>query len=107
MRCVWVKVPAFSTWVAAGMRKTSVPISSVFNSPERISGESYQKEAVSISWKSRTTSHFKLAKARRCIPPLDWATAGFWPKTKYPSTTPLSMACNVSYVECAPDTRGR
>src|SRR5699024_12039677 len=71
MRWVCVKVPAFSTCVAAGKRKTSVPISSVFNSPVLISGESYQNDAVSISWKSRTTNHFSDASPRRCIPPLD------------------------------------
>ena len=82
MRCVWVKVPAFSTWFAAGKRKTSVSISSVTRSPDLISGESFQNVAVSISWKSRTTIHFSLDSAIRCMRPLDCATAGFWPKTK-------------------------
>jgi hypothetical protein len=58
-RSVLVKQPSFSTWVAAGMRKTSVPISSVRSSPLRTSGESFQNEALSISASSRTTSHLR------------------------------------------------
>ena len=64
-RCVFVNVPAFSTCDAAGKRKTSVSISSVRNSPFAISGESSQNVAVSISTRSRTTSHFNFDSAFR------------------------------------------
>ena len=76
-RWVLVKVPAFSTWLAAGSRKTSVPISLVTSSPVSISGPSFQKLAVSISEKSRTTSHFSFAIASRCSFPFEEPTAGF------------------------------
>jgi hypothetical protein len=59
------------------MRKTSVPMSSLRSSPERTSGASFQKLAVSISASSRTTSHFRLASARRCRPACWEPTAGF------------------------------
>ena len=77
-----MKVPAFSTWVAAGRKKTSVSMSSVCHSPEAISGPSFQKVAVSIIWKSRTTSHLRLARPSRCIRPFAEPTAGFCPTTK-------------------------
>ena len=64
-RWVFVNVPSFSTCEATGMRNTSVSIASGRSSPERTSGESRQKVAVSISARSRTTSHFSLASARR------------------------------------------
>jgi hypothetical protein len=71
-------------WAAAGMKKTSVPISSVFSSPVSISGESYQNAAVSVSEKSRTTSQSRLARANRCSLLLELPTAGFSPITKKP-----------------------
>ena len=49
MRCVCVKAPAFPRGPAAGKKKISVSISSVFSSPRSISGESRQKLADSIS----------------------------------------------------------
>ena len=39
-RWVLVNEPSFSVWAAAGMKNTSVPISSVLSSPVSISGES-------------------------------------------------------------------
>jgi hypothetical protein len=82
MRCVWVKEPAFSTWVAAGRKNTSVSMSSVRSSPVAISGPSFQNVADSIMLTSRTTSHFSFAIARRCIRPCADPTAGFCPTRK-------------------------
>ncbi|SKY52725.1 Uncharacterised protein [Mycobacteroides abscessus subsp. abscessus] len=82
MRWVWVNEPAFSTCVAAGMKKISVPMSSVRNSPEAISGPSFHQVADSIMLRSRTTSHLRWLIARRCCLPLADPTAGFWPSTK-------------------------
>ena len=84
-RCVLVKWPSFSTCEAAGIRKTSVWMSSVGYSPERTSGPSRQNVAVSSSLRSRTTSHFRWASARRCNPECAEPTAGFWPITNSPS----------------------
>ena len=90
--CVFVNVPAFSACPAAGKRKTSVPISSVFKSPRFTSGESYQNDAVSVSTISRTTSHFSFAIARRSSPEFGAATAGFCPITNSPSIFPSIMS---------------
>ena len=81
---MFVNVPAFSVWFAHGRKKTSVPMSSVASSPVSISGPSFQNVAVSIICMSRTTSHSRLARPRRCILPLACPTAGFSPTTKYP-----------------------
>ena len=64
-RWVLVKVPFFSTWVAAGRKKTSVAMSAGATSPVSISGASCQKAAVSISTRSRTTSQSRLRRAAR------------------------------------------
>src|SRR5699024_8910391 len=64
------KCPGFSVWLAAGMKKTSVPISSVLSSPVSISGPSFHHVGDSMSWKSRTTNHLRLAIPIRCIRPL-------------------------------------
>jgi hypothetical protein len=90
-RCVLVNVPSFSVWAAAGMKKTSVPISSVFSSPLRISGPSFHHEADSISWKSRTTTHSAFAIANLCSLPWADPTAGFSPTTKKPGHLPSSI----------------
>ena len=82
IRWVWVNVPDFSTWLAAGKKKTSVSMSSVRSSPLAISGESFQKVADSMSWKSRTTTHLRCVIASRCILPWAEPTAGFCPSTK-------------------------
>ncbi len=87
-RWVFVKVPSFSMWVAAGMRKTSVWMSSVRTSPDLTSGLSYQNDDVSMSRRSRTTSHFMFRSARRMSPPFCEPTAGFCPMTKRPSRPP-------------------
>ena len=87
-RWVLVKVPSFSMCVAAGIRKTSVAMSSGRTSPEATSGESFQNEAVSISARSRTTSHFMWRSARRMRPPFCEPIAGFWPMTNSPSRPP-------------------
>src|SRR5438270_5797930 len=91
-RCVLVKHPSFSACPAAGRRKTSVPISSGFSSPRSTSGESCQKEAVSSSTRSRTTSHFNLASALRSTRELGPATAGFCPITNRPSILPSNIS---------------
>jgi hypothetical protein len=90
-RWVLVKEPFFSVWAAAGMRKTSVAMSWVRSSPVSISGERYQKEAVSISTKSRTTIQSRLAIAIRLNLPFDDPTAGFSPRTRNPFTCPSSI----------------
>ena len=76
---MFVNEPSFSTCAAAGRKKTSVGISSVFSSPDSISGLSYQKDAVSISTRSRTTSQSSFASARRFARPFADPTAGFSP----------------------------
>ena len=75
-----------------GEKKTSVSMPSGFSSPLRTSGESYQKEAVSVSTISRTTSHFSLAKALRSRPEFGAPTAGFCPMTNRPSTFPSAIS---------------
>ena len=45
------------------MKNTSVPISSGSSSPDSTSGLSYQNAAVSVSTRSRTTSHSRFASA--------------------------------------------
>ena len=105
-RWVFVKQPSFSTWAAAGIRNTSVWMSSGRSSPDCTSGESRQKVAVSISAMSRTTSHFSLASARRCRPACCEPTAGFWPITKKPSTPPSSIRIVVAKCEWLPLIRG-
>jgi hypothetical protein len=79
---VFVNEPAFSTCDAAGRRKTSVGIASVRSSPVSISGPSRQKEALSMSNRSRTTSQSSRASASRWS--REWAlpTAGFSPRRK-------------------------
>ena len=59
-----------------------MPIFSVFSSPVSISGASFQNDALSISWKSRTTSQSSCASASRCRRELAEPTAGFSPKRK-------------------------
>ena len=80
MRSVWVNVPSFSTCDAAGKKNTSVRHSSGTISPVSTSGASFQKVAVSIIARSRTTSHSSWASASRISRPFDTATAGFWPQ---------------------------
>jgi hypothetical protein len=77
-----VKVPDFSTCVAAGRKNTSVSMSSVRSSPEAISGPSFHQVADSMRLRSRTTSHLRWDMAIRCIRPLEEPTAGFWPSRK-------------------------
>ena len=67
---------------AAGRKNTSVWMSSGRVSPASISGLSYQNEADSISFVSRTTSHSRLASAVRCRRALALPTAGFSPTMK-------------------------
>ena len=99
IRWVWVNDPAFSTCAAAGMRKTSVSMSSVRTSPDWISGASRQNVADSISLKSRTTSHFMVRSARRIRPPFWEPIAGFWPIAKRPSRPPSTARIMVG--KCA------
>ena len=73
------------------MKKTSVWMSSVFSSPEAISGPSFQNVADSIMWKSRTTSHLRWLIASRWRRPFAEPTAGFWPSRKKPSTPSSSI----------------
>ena len=79
---MFVNVPSFSVWAAAGRKNTSVPTSAVTSSPVSISGPSSQNVALSISTRSRTTSQSSLASASRCSRLLDDPTAGFWPNRK-------------------------
>ena len=65
-RWVFVNVPSFSVCAAAGSRNTSVAMSCVRSSPVSISGASRQNDALSISWRSRTTSQSSCAIASRC-----------------------------------------
>ena len=67
IRWVLVKLPSFSVCAAAGMKNTSVPMSSVRSSPVSISGPSFHQVADSISEKSRTTSQSSSAMPSRCI----------------------------------------
>ena len=78
---MFVNEPSFSTCAAAGRKKTSVGISSVFSSPDSISGLSYQNAAVSISTRSRTTSQSSFASPSRFARALALPTAGFSPAT--------------------------
>ncbi len=77
-----VKVPSFSTWLAAGRKNTSVAMSSVRASPVSSSGPSFQNVAVSTRVRSRTTSQSRLARPRRWARPPEEPTAGFSPTTK-------------------------
>ena len=77
-----VNVPFFSTWLAAGKKNTSVPMSSVRISPVSISGPFFQKSADSIMTRSRTTNQSRLASPARCIRPFAVPTAGFSPTRK-------------------------
>jgi hypothetical protein len=106
-RWVWVNVPSFSMCVAAGRRNTSVWMSSVRISPLRTSGPSFQNRALSISPKSRTTSHLSFDIARRCRPACIDPAAGFWPMRKNPSTPPSSIRSIVAKWACTPVSRGR
>ena len=98
MRWVLVKLPSFSTWLAAGRKNTSTGESA---------GASCQTEADSTSTRSRTTSHSSPRMASRWRP--EWAepTAGFSPSTKKPWTVPSFMPSTLGYVEWLPSTRGR
>ena len=82
MRWVLVKLPFFSVWAAAGRKNTSVPMSSVRISPVSISGPSFHQVALSMSEKSRTTSHSSFAIPSRCILVFADPTAGFSPNRK-------------------------
>jgi hypothetical protein len=75
-------------WAAAGMKNTSVLMSSARISPVSISGAFFQNVALSISIRSRTTSQCRLARPNRCIRVLAEPTAGFWPNRKYPVQVP-------------------
>ena len=92
---MFVKEPSFSTWLAAGRKNTSVPICSGESSPDSTSGLSYQKEAVSISTRSRTTSQSSLDSASRWARPFADPIAGFSPIAKNPFTFPSSICCTV------------
>ena len=89
-RWVLVNAPSFSAWPAAGKKKTSVSISSVFNSPRSISAESRQNQAGSVSTMSRMTSHFSFASALRCKRVFCAPTAEFCPIRNMPSIFPSS-----------------
>ena len=86
-----VKLPSFSVYAAAGMKKTSVPMSSLRTSPDSISGESCQKAAVSVSLKSRSTSQSSFDSAMHCSLAFAEPTVGFWPTAKNPFTPPSSI----------------
>ena len=96
IRWVLVKLPLFSVCAAAGMKNTSVLMSSVRISPVSISGPFCQNVALSIITRSRTTSQSRLARPIRCIRALAEPTAGFWPNRKYPLHVPAIWASTVS-----------
>ena len=102
-----VNEPGFSTCAAAGIRNTSVSMSSVRSSPERTSGESRQNVAVSTSARSRTTSHLRCASARRIRPEFCEPTAGFWPMQNSPSSPPSSARIIVGKCAWLPLIFGR
>ena len=79
IRWVLVNEPLFSVCAAAGMKNTSVLMSSVTISPVSISGPSFHQVALSMSEKSRTTSQSRFAIPSRCIFVLADPTAGFSP----------------------------
>ena len=60
-----MKLPSISATAAAGMKNTSVLISSGLSWPLFTSGESFQKLAVSVSYRSRTTIQSSFARACR------------------------------------------
>ncbi len=91
-RWVWVNVPSFSTWDAAGSRNTSVRHSPGTISPVATSGPSFQNVALSVSNRSRTTSQSRLASPRRWALPDADPTAGFWPRRKQPLIRPSTMS---------------
>jgi hypothetical protein len=74
-----VNEPLFSVCAAAGMKNTSVPMSSVRISPVSISGPFCHQVALSIMAMSRTTSQSRFARASRCIRPFAEPTAEFSP----------------------------
>ena len=90
-----VKVPSFSVCAAAGRKNTSVPMSCGRTSPASTSGLSYQNEAVSISDRSRTTSHSRLRSAFRTSVELADPTTGFWPATMKPLQSPSTMRVSI------------
>jgi hypothetical protein len=88
---VFVKLPSFSVWAAAGRKNTSVWISSGRTSPDSCSGESFQNIADSVGWKSRTTSQSSFASAARIRLEFAEPTAGFCPTQNMPLTPPSSI----------------
>ena len=106
-RWVLVKQPSFSVCAATGRKKTSVPMFSVTSSPDSISGESFQNEAVSISYRSRTTSQSSLASALRWNEAFCPPTAGFWPMAIKPFTPPLAISTMNAMCEWSPVICGR
>ncbi len=106
-RIVFVYVPSISGTAAAGKKKTSVLMSSVFSVPFCTSGEFFQKVAVSVRKRSLTTSHSSFARASRCMPAFWPPTAGFWPIAKKPLMLPLYMSTNIGMCEWSPLLRGK
>jgi hypothetical protein len=71
------------------------------------SGLSFQKLAVSVSYRSRTTSHFSFANARRWNEAFWPPTAGFWPMAKKPSMLPFDISTNIGMWLWSPTVFGR
>ncbi len=91
-----VNVPSFSVCAAAGRKKTSVPMSRARVSPVSCSGLSAQKDAVSTSTRSRTTSQSRLRRALRTTAELAEPTTGFWPATTNPLQPPSIIRISIA-----------
>ena len=90
-----VSEPAFSAPPAHGRKKTSVP--TVAGSGR--SGPSFQKVALSIRNRSRTTSQSSWQSAARLSLELGAPTAGFWPIRNSPFTFPSAIRLKVASCE--------
>ena len=66
------------------------------------SGLSFQKLAVSVSYRSRTTSQSSFASACRWNEAFWPPTAGFWPIAKKPLILPSDIATNIGMCEWSP-----
>ena len=97
-RCVFVKVPSFSVCAAAGMKNTSVPMSSVRSSPVSISGRVVPERRGLDLVEVAHDEPVERRERARCSLPFAEPTAGFSPITKKPFTLPSIMPIVVWYV---------
>ena len=85
-RCVLVNVPSFSTGGGGHQEDLGLDVLGAQLARLDLGRVAARSVADSSSTRSRTTSHFMLASARRCRPACIEPTAGFWPITKKPSS---------------------